>query len=159
MTQWSEEVIRQVSFPPIKGQLISKRFFGVVDFLQKTKENKSIWGIIVVKLNLFVRFLEEIDDPKKPFRNQLTFINSQHLADSISAQMLLKLFNDSFWKCLTFTFFNNFHIYFNYKGPFANYVDKILNFFWPPTSLRWHFLWYERKQIVDIFGQPTNLVL
>ena len=65
MTQWSEEVIRQVSFPPIKGQLISKRFFGVVDFLQKTNENKSIWGIIVVKLNSFVRFLEEIDDPQK----------------------------------------------------------------------------------------------
>ena len=69
LTQWSVEVIRQVSFPPI--------------------------------------------------------INSQHLADSISAQMSLRLFNDSFWKCLTFTFFNNFHIYFNYKGPFANYVDKI----------------------------------
>ena len=52
-----------------KGQLISKWFFGVVDFLQKTNENKSTWGIIVVKLNSFVRFLEEIDDSKKPFRN------------------------------------------------------------------------------------------
>ena len=55
--------------PLPKGRLISKWFFGVVDFLQKTNENKSTWGIIVVKLNLFVRFLEEIDDPKKPFRN------------------------------------------------------------------------------------------
>ena len=80
MTQWSEEVIRQVSFPPIKGQLISKRFFGVVDFLQKTKENKSIWSIIVVKLNLFVRFLEEIDDPKKPFQNQLTFMPTNKIS-------------------------------------------------------------------------------
>ena len=52
-----------------KGQLISKWFLGVVDFLQKTNENKSTWGIIVVKLNLFVHFLEEIDDPKKPFQN------------------------------------------------------------------------------------------
>ena len=52
-----------------KGQLILKWFFGVVDFLQKRNENKSTWGIIVVKLNSFVRFLEEIDDPKKPFRN------------------------------------------------------------------------------------------
>ena len=48
-----------------KGQLISKRFWRVVDFLQKTNKNKSTWGIIVVKTNLFVRFLEEIDDPKK----------------------------------------------------------------------------------------------
>ena len=50
-----------------KGQLISKSFFGVVDFLQKTNENKSTWGIIVVKSNSFVRFLEEIDDPKNHF--------------------------------------------------------------------------------------------
>ena len=46
-----------------KGQLISKWFFGVVDFLQKTNENKSTWGLIVVKSNLFVHSLEEIDDP------------------------------------------------------------------------------------------------
>ena len=50
-----------------KGQIISKWFFGVFDFLQKTNENKSIWGIIVVKLNSFVRFLEEIEDIKTPF--------------------------------------------------------------------------------------------
>ena len=51
----------------IKGQLISKWFFGVVDFLQKTNENKSTWGIIAVKSNSFIRFLEEIDDPKNHF--------------------------------------------------------------------------------------------
>ena len=50
-----------------KGQLISKRLFGVVDFLQKTNENKSFWGIIVVKSNSFVCFLEEMDDQKKHF--------------------------------------------------------------------------------------------
>ena len=50
-----------------KGQLISKWYFGFVDFLQKTNENKSTWGIIVVKSNLFVPFLEEIDDPKNRF--------------------------------------------------------------------------------------------
>ena len=33
----------------IKGQLISKRFFGVFHFFQKMNENKSTWGIIVVK--------------------------------------------------------------------------------------------------------------
>ena len=38
-----------------KGQLISKCLFGVFNFLQKT--NKT--SLIVVKLSLFVRFLEE----------------------------------------------------------------------------------------------------
>ena len=28
-----------------------------------------------------------------------------------------------------------------------------------PPCLRWHFLWYERWQKVDIFGPPTYLVL
>ena len=34
-------------------------------FPLKTNKNKSTWGIIVVKSNSFVRFLEEIDDPQK----------------------------------------------------------------------------------------------
>ena len=55
-------------FRRIKGQIISKWIFGVFDFLQKTNENKSIWGIIVVKSNFFVRFLEEIEDIKTPFK-------------------------------------------------------------------------------------------
>ena len=47
-----------------KGQLISKCLFGAFNFSQKTNENKSTWGIIVVKLNSFFYFLEEIDDPQ-----------------------------------------------------------------------------------------------
>ena len=27
--------------------------------------------------------------------------------------------------------------------------------FWPPTPLRWHFLWYKHWQKVDIFGPPN----
>ena len=50
-----------------KGQIISKWFFGVFNFLLKTNKNKSIWGIIVVKSNSFVRFLEEMEDIKTPF--------------------------------------------------------------------------------------------
>ena len=53
-----------------KGQLISKWFFGVFNFLQKTNENnenKLTWGIIVVKSNSFVRFMEEIEEIKNPF--------------------------------------------------------------------------------------------
>ena len=42
-----------------KGQLISKCLFCVFNFFQKTNENKSTWGVIVVKLNSFLRFLEE----------------------------------------------------------------------------------------------------
>ena len=34
----------------------------------------------------------------------------------------------------------------HYKGMFTNYVHKICGFFWPPITLRWHFLWYERRQ-------------
>ena len=33
---------------------------------KKTNENKSTWGIIVVKSNFFVLFLEEIEDIKNP---------------------------------------------------------------------------------------------
>ena len=40
-----------------KGQIISKGFFGIFNFLQKTNGNKSSWGIIV--LVEFVHFLEE----------------------------------------------------------------------------------------------------
>ena len=50
-----------------KGQLISKLIFGVFKFFQKTNENKSTWGIIVVKSNFFVRFLEELRILKSPF--------------------------------------------------------------------------------------------
>ena len=48
-----------------KGQLISKCLFGVFKFFQKTNENKSTWGIIVVKSNFFVRFFGRIEDTKK----------------------------------------------------------------------------------------------
>ena len=49
------------------GQLILKCFFGVFNFFQKTNENKSTWGIIVVKSNSFVRFLEETSAWKNRF--------------------------------------------------------------------------------------------
>ena len=62
----------------VKGQLISNFFFGVVYFLQKKNENKSICGIIVVKSNLFVRFLEEIDDPKKLFEINWPLVETQN---------------------------------------------------------------------------------
>ena len=52
-----------------KGHLISKWFFGVIDFLQKTNEQIRLYYYDTSGRLVFVRFLEEIDDPKEPFRN------------------------------------------------------------------------------------------
>ena len=51
-----ESLISPLSYV-CKGHLISKWFFGVFDFFKKLNENKSTWGIIVVKSNSFVHFL------------------------------------------------------------------------------------------------------
>ena len=53
--------------PQFKGQLISKRFFGVTDFLQKTNERIRLYYFDTSVRLVFVRFLEEIDDPKNHF--------------------------------------------------------------------------------------------
>ena len=50
-----------VIFP--KGQLILKYLFGVFN----SPKNNSTWGIIVVKLNFFIRFLGELKIPKRHF--------------------------------------------------------------------------------------------
>ena len=50
-----------------KGQLISKCLFGVFNFFQKMNKNKSTWGIIVVKSNSFIHFLEETSAWKNNF--------------------------------------------------------------------------------------------
>ena len=48
--------------------------FGVFDFLQKTNERIQLYYYDTSSRLVFVRFLEEIEDTKKPFRNYLTFI-------------------------------------------------------------------------------------
>ena len=58
---------REFQLADTKGQLILKLLFCVFKFFQKTNKNKSTWGIIVVKLNFFVRFLEELRIIKSPF--------------------------------------------------------------------------------------------
>ena len=66
---WQPLLIGYV-FAHTKGQLISKCLFGVFKFFQKTNENKLTWGIIVVKLDFFVCFLEELRiHTKKSFWN------------------------------------------------------------------------------------------
>ena len=56
------------NFQP-KGQLISKWFFGVFNFLQKTNENKSHCS----KVEFIRSFFGGNRRPHKPLRNQLTF--------------------------------------------------------------------------------------
>ena len=41
--------------------------FWCLQFFQKTNENNSTWGTIVVRSNLFVHFLEEFKIPKRHF--------------------------------------------------------------------------------------------
>ena len=47
--------------------------FGVFDFLQKTNERIRLYYYDTSSRLVFVRFLEEIEDTKKPFRNYRTF--------------------------------------------------------------------------------------
>ena len=63
----------------IKGQIISKRLFGILGFFQKT--NKQIrFYYCQAKKNEFVRsFFGRIRGYQKSFRNYLTFNNLHHL--------------------------------------------------------------------------------
>ena len=52
-----------------KGHLISKWFFGVIDFLQKTNKEIRLYYYDNSGRLVFVSFFEEIYDPKKILRN------------------------------------------------------------------------------------------
>ena len=56
--------------------------FGVSDFLQKMNERIRLYYYDTSSRLVFVRFLEEIDDTKKTFRNYLTFKNNTKLTQS-----------------------------------------------------------------------------
>ena len=60
-----------------KGQLISKWFFGVVDFLLKTNKNKSHCS----KVEIICSFLEEIEDPINHFKINWPLIVSSFKAN------------------------------------------------------------------------------
>ena len=72
----------------VKGQLVLKCLFDVFGFFQKTNKNKSTWGIIVAKSNVFVRFLEELRITKSPFEINWPLPSSQST---------LPLRDTSFW--------------------------------------------------------------
>ena len=67
------ERIEESSMVWLKGQIISKWFFDVFDFLQKTNKGIRLYYYDTSSRLVFVRFLEENEDTKKPFRNYLTF--------------------------------------------------------------------------------------
>ena len=50
-----------------KGRLISKWFFGVIDFLQKTNDRIRLYYYDTSVRLVFVRFLGEFEDTKKTF--------------------------------------------------------------------------------------------
>ena len=50
-----------------KGQIISKCFFGVFDFLQKTNEGIQLYYYDTSNRLVFVHFFEENEDTKKHF--------------------------------------------------------------------------------------------
>ena len=56
-----------------KGQIISKWFFGVFNFLQKTNKGIRLYYYETSSWLVFNHLLEEIEDTKKPFRNYLNF--------------------------------------------------------------------------------------
>ena len=58
--------------------------FWVIDFLQKTNEQIRLYYYDTSGRLVFVRFLEEINDPKKPFRNLLTFRSTAKARKSLA---------------------------------------------------------------------------
>ena len=58
---------------PAKGQIISKWFLMSSISSKKTNEGIRLYYYDTPCRLVFVRFLEEIEDTKKPFRNYLTF--------------------------------------------------------------------------------------
>ena len=60
-----------------KGQLISKWFFGVIDFLQKTNERIRLYYYDTSGQLVFVCFLEKIEGTKKTI-TKLSDLYSKH---------------------------------------------------------------------------------
>ena len=55
----NKQLRRPIKYTPAKGHLFSKYLFGAFHSFQITNENSSTWGIIEVRSNSFVHFLEE----------------------------------------------------------------------------------------------------
>ena len=139
-----------------KGQLISKCLFCVFKFFQKTNEKELSWGIIVVKSNIFIRFLEELRITKSPFEIKVrTFWEALKIWKNLphgfdkSADLLSKRQNHEedfsnyvcfskspnfkFWLFLT----KNDDFYFKLRKKFPNRTSlRPLKMFLKPVSYR-----------------------
>ena len=71
----------------IKGQLISKLFFGILNFLQKTNQNKWTWGIISSKVELVWSFFDKSMTPKNHF--QINWPLCQQIRLATTSEMIL----------------------------------------------------------------------
>ena len=67
------QLLQSDLYIPPKGQIISKQLLVSSDSSKKRNERIRFFRLTVLKTNLLVRFLEESEDTKKPFRNYLTF--------------------------------------------------------------------------------------
>ena len=56
-----------------KGQLISEGLFGILNSSKKRTKKFDLIMYYTSGRLVFIRFLEEFEDTKKTFRNQLTF--------------------------------------------------------------------------------------
>ena len=126
-----------------KGQLISICLFGVFNFFLKPNENKSTWGIIVVKSNSFVPFLEEIDDLKNHFEINWPLAGRQKPF----------LFKFTYKERKTKTS----HFQINYTN-LLSATHKVMHYFgmitWP--SWKRYILKYSRFLRVQLLGLPKN---
>ena len=118
------------------GQIISKCFFGVFGFFQKKNEKKSTSGIIVVKSNSFVRFLEEIEDTKKTFRNYLTF------------NFLKKFFEIQF-------FLSSNHNMLFYYQPLNDFFISL----WPSDDLNYRPIWLNLIRFFEILLHGNSVAM
>ena len=101
-----------LNFMYLKVSWFRNGFLGSSIFLQKTNENKSTWGNIVVKLNSFVRFLEET----LAWKNHFDFV--WPLVVSHSWVILKKNVRKSTWG----TLYIQFSISKSHKAHFENNV-------------------------------------
>ena len=85
-----------------KGQLISKCHFWCLLFSQKTNENNSTWGTIVVKLIFFCSFLGELKIPKRHFEINWP-LGSIHVRRPAEKTTSSRFFAENMWSCQNYS--------------------------------------------------------
>ena len=105
-----------------------KRTFWYPQFSQKTNENNSTWGIIVVKSIFFVLFLGELKIPKRHFEINLPLALGSINSEGACRISKYKNFLDPFEP------FYNF-VYFFFSSCTKIFDNKLQNSEWIKTTL------------------------